>query len=84
MADITTQTEVIICNRPRASPALVRTGTGQYDICFVLPSITLCTISLGAAVCSLTHSLSPYCCPVSCFLYCIGMMCGGPCSAPDY
>src|SRR5229473_5958217 len=71
------------CNRPRASPALVSTGTGQYDICFVLPTIISCMISFGVAACSLTHSDSPYICPISCSLYCIGMTCGGPCSAPD-
>ncbi len=72
------------CNQPRASPALVSTGTGHYDVCFVLPPIVLCTISLGAAACCLTHSFSSYRCPISCSLYCIGMTCGGPCSAPDY
>src|SRR5216684_3619319 len=72
------------CNWPRASPALVSTGTGHYDVCFVLPSIVPCTISFGAAACSLTHSLSLYHCPISCSMYCIGMMCGGPCSALDY
>src|SRR5229473_723012 len=61
------------CNRPRASPALVSTGTGHYDVCFVLPPILSCTISFGAATCSLTHSLSSYHCPLSCSLYCLCM-----------
>jgi len=73
-----------LCNRPRAVSPLVSTGTGHYDICFVLPSISSCTISFGAAACSLTHFHSPYRCPISCSLYCIGMTCGGPCSAPNY
>ncbi len=78
------------CNRPRVSRssndqcALVSSGTGHYDSLFVLPSIVPCMISFGAAMCSLTHLSPPYHCPVSCSLYCIGMMCGGPCSAPDY
>src|SRR5713226_2684435 len=71
------------CNWPRASPALVSTGTGHYDVCFVLPVIIPCMISFGAAACSLTHPSSCYRCPISCSLYCIGMMCGGPCSAPN-
>ncbi len=72
------------CNWPRGESPLVSTGTGHYDVCFVLPPISLCTISLGAAACSLTHSLSPYHCPIFCSLYYIGMTCGGPCLAPNY
>ena len=78
------------CNWPRESGssndwyALVSVGTGQYDVSFVLPSISLCIISLGAATYSLTHSYLPYCCPIMCSLYCIGMTCGGPCLAPNY
>ena len=43
-----------------------------------------CMISFGAAMCSLTHLISGYRCPISCSLYCIGMMCGGPCLTLDY
>src|SRR5258708_17324521 len=83
---------VAVCNRPGVSRlssdpcALVSVGTGHYNVhCFVLPLIVLCIISFGAALCSLIHSsLSSYCCPVSCSLYYIGVMCGGPCSSPDY
>ncbi len=77
------QTADILCNWPRATSTLVSTGTSHYDVCFVLPPISCCTISFGAAACSLTHIFPPYRCPISCSLYCIGMMCGGPCSAPD-
>ena len=52
---------------------------------FVLPLSLHCTISIGAASCRLSHlSLSGYHCPVSYSLYCIGMMCGSPCSSSDY
>src|SRR5258708_31999311 len=74
----------VYCNQPRVDSPLVSTGTGHYDVCFVLPPISSCTISFGVAACSLTCSLSPYHCPISCSLYCIGMTCGGPCSAPNY
>src|SRR5258708_1071661 len=72
------------CNQPRGGSPLVSPATSHYDICFVLPPISPCTISLGAAACSLTHSLLSYRCPIPCSLYYIGMMCGGPCLAPDY
>src|SRR5216684_1330061 len=80
------------CHRPRVSRsshdqhALVSVETSQNGThSFVLPSIVPCMISIGAASCSLAHSSFPcYCCPVSCSLYYIGIMCGGPCSSLDY
>src|SRR5258707_1245875 len=79
------------CNWPRepqssSDPAtLVSEGTGPIEWhSFVLPSIVPCTISFGAAACALIHSTYSDNCPVSCSLYCIGITCGGPCSAPDY
>src|SRR5258707_701095 len=49
------------CNRPRVSPALVSDATGQYDEIFILSPTRSCTISFGAASCSLMTS--PYRCP---------------------
>ncbi len=78
------------CNQPGVSGssndwyAPVSSGTGHYNSLFVLPVTVPCTISFGATMCSLTHLFPPYCCPVSCSLYCIGMTCGGPCLALDY
>ncbi len=81
----------LVCNRPRASQSssdchtLVSVGTSPSSIhSFVLPLSLPCTISIGAASCSLIHSSHPsYRCPVSCSLYCIGMTCGSPCSSLD-
>ncbi len=85
-------TEDSLCHRPRAlgsssdQSTLVSVGTGQSSShSFVLPSIVPCTISIGAASCSLAQTSVPcYHCPLSCSLYCIGMTCGSPCSSPDY
>src|SRR5258708_17419164 len=81
-----------MCNRPKVSQllsdchALVSVGTGPNSVhSFVLPLTVPCMISIGAASCSLAQaSLPHYHCPLSCSLYCIGMMCGSPCSSPDY
>src|SRR5713226_5644854 len=64
-----------ICNWPRASPALVSDATGQYDEIFILSPTHSCTISFGAASCSLM--MSPYRCPclVSALPFCIGIVC---------
>src|SRR5229473_5175318 len=64
-----------ICNRPRASPALVSDATGQYDEIFILSPTHSCTISFGAASCSLMTS--PYQCPclISALPFCIGVVC---------
>src|SRR5258708_6371775 len=63
------------CNRPRASLALVSDATGQYDEIFILSPTHSCTISFGAASCSLMTS--PYRCPclVSILPFCIGIAC---------
>src|SRR5258707_10342792 len=63
------------CNWPRASPALVSDATGQYDEIFILSPIHSCTISFGAASCSLM--MSSYRCPclVSALPFCIGIVC---------
>src|SRR5258707_1476367 len=49
------------CNWPRASPALVSNTTGQYDEIFTLSPTRSCTITFGAASCTLITS--PYQCP---------------------
>ena len=74
------------CNRPGVLDAPVSMGTGPSKFCsFVLPPLVPCTISIGAVSCSLAKALTLwYRCPLSCSLFCIGMMCGGPCSSPDY
>ena len=63
------------CNWPRVSPALVSDATGQYDEIFILSPTRSCTISFGAASCSLMTS--PYRCPclVSVLPFCIGVVC---------
>src|SRR5258707_14057473 len=63
------------CNQPRASLALVSSGTGQYDETFTLSPSRSCMISFGAASCSLMTP--PYHCPclVSFVPFCIGITC---------
>src|SRR5258708_10526666 len=63
------------CNRPRASSALVSSGTGHYDESFTLSPSRSCMISFGAASCSLMTP--PYCCSclVSFIPFCIGVTC---------
>src|SRR5713226_4060618 len=65
----------IKCNRPRASSALVSSGTGQYDEVFVLSPVRSCTISFGAASCSLMMSSYQCSCLVSPVPFCIGIVC---------
>src|SRR5229473_467040 len=64
-----------LCNRPRASSALVSSGTGQYDETFTLSPTYSCMISFGAASCSLMTSPYRCCCLVSCIPFCIGITC---------
>src|SRR5258708_15817853 len=64
-----------ICNQPRASPALVSYGTGQYDETFILSLTRSCMISFGAASCSLMTSLYRCYCLASSILFCIGVIC---------
>src|SRR5258708_2995819 len=63
------------CNRPRATPALVSSGTGQYDETFILSPSCSCMISFGAASCSLMTP--PYLCSclVSFIPFSIGVTC---------
>src|SRR5260221_3339976 len=57
-----TQQQDRLCNRPRASSALVSSGTSQYDETFTLSPSRSCMISFGAASCSLmTSSYRCYC-----------------------
>src|SRR5216684_4894425 len=63
------------CNRPRASPALVSNATGQYDETFTLSLTRSCTISFGAASCSLMTSSYRCSCLVSVLPFCIGIVC---------
>src|SRR5713226_1947909 len=63
------------CNRPRATPALVSSGTGQYDETFTLSPSRSCMISFGAALCSLMTSPYRCCCLVSFVPFCIGVTC---------
>ena len=74
------------CNWPGVLNAPVSMGTGPNEFCsFVLPPLVPCTISIGAASCSLAQASSlRYRCPLSCSLFCIGMTCGSPCSSPNY
>ncbi len=45
------------CNRPGVSDAPVSMGTGLSKFCsFVLPPLVPCTISIGAAACSLVKA----------------------------
>src|SRR5258708_15388729 len=64
-----------VCNRPRASPALVSSGTGQYDETFTLSPSRSCMISFGAASCSLMTSSYRCHCLVSFVPFCIGVIC---------
>src|SRR5216684_975875 len=70
-----TSVSEVSCNRPRATPALVSSGTGQYDETFTLSPSRSCMISFGAASCSLMTS--PYCCHclASFVPFCIGVTC---------
>src|SRR5712692_566086 len=63
------------CNQPRASLALVSSGTGQYDKTFTLSLTRSCMISFGAASCSLMTSSYRCYCLISCILFCIGVTC---------
>src|SRR5260370_22160659 len=63
------------CNRPRASPALVSDATRQYDEIFILSPTRSCTISFGAASCSLMTSSYQCFCLVSPLPFCIGVVC---------
>src|SRR5258707_5031882 len=63
------------CNRPRVSPALVSDATGQYDENFILSPSRSCTISFGAASCSLMTSSYRCPCLVSILPFCIGIVC---------
>src|SRR5713226_5780158 len=63
------------CNRPRASSALVSSGTGQYDETFTLSPTRSCMISFGAASCSLMMSSYRCHCLVSFVPFCIGIVC---------
>src|SRR5258708_31098689 len=63
------------CNRPRASPALVSNATGQYDKTFILSLTRSCTISFGAASCSLMTSSYRCSCLVSPLPFSIGVVC---------
>src|SRR5713226_5601219 len=63
------------CNRPRASSALVSSGTGQYDETFTLSPSRSCMISFGAASCSLMTSPYRCSCLVSFVPFCIGVTC---------
>src|SRR5260370_35707789 len=80
------------CNRPGESESESNQGTPvsvgtspNASVSFILPHLVPCMISIGAALCSLAQtSLRWYYCPLSCLLFCIGMTCVGPCSAPDY
>src|SRR5712692_8110264 len=63
------------CNWPRASPALVSNATGQYDEIFILSLTRSCTISFGAASCSLMTSSYWCSCLVSPVPFCIGVVC---------
>src|SRR5258708_3604067 len=63
------------CNRPRATPALVSSGTGQYDETFTLSPSRSCMISFGAASCSLMTSPYRCHCLVSFVPFCIGVTC---------
>src|SRR5713226_6346260 len=63
------------CNRPRASPALVSDATGQYDEIFILSPTRSCTISFGAASCSLMTSSYRCPCLISVLPFCIGIVC---------
>src|SRR5216684_2769450 len=63
------------CNRPRASSALVSSGTGQYDETFTLSPSRSCMISFGAASCSLMTSPYRCYCLVSFVPFCIGVTC---------
>src|SRR5713226_7126679 len=63
------------CNRPRATPALVSSGTGQYDETFTLSPTHSCMISLGVALCSLMTSSYHCHCLISVLPYCIGIIC---------
>src|SRR5258707_680407 len=65
----------LTCNRPRASLALVSSGTGQYDETFTLSPSRSCMISFGAASCSLMTSPYRCCCLVSSVPFCIGITC---------
>src|SRR5216684_7122131 len=60
------------CNWPGVSNAPVSTGTGPNNFCsFVLPPLVPCTISFGAASCSLVQVSSlQYRCPLLCSLFC--------------
>src|SRR5258708_18791568 len=63
------------CNRPRASSALVSSGTGQYDETFTLSPTRSCMISFGAASCSLMMPPHRCHCLVSVIPFCIGVTC---------
>src|SRR5258708_23518830 len=63
------------CNRPRASSALVSSGTGQYDETFTLSPSRSCMISFGAASCSLMTPPYRCSCLVSFVPFCIGVTC---------
>src|SRR5712692_2378903 len=63
------------CDRPRASSALVSSGTGQYDESFTLSPSRSCMISFGAASCSLMTSPYHCTCLVSFVPFCIGVTC---------
>src|SRR5260370_27541477 len=63
------------CNRPRASPALVSSGTGQYDETFTLSPSRSCMISFGAASCSFMTSSYLYPCLRAPAPFSIGVIC---------
>src|SRR5258708_38917997 len=65
----------VACNWPRASPALVSNGTGQYDDIFTLSPTRSCMISFGAASCSLMTSSYRCSCLFSPLPFCIGIVC---------
>src|SRR5713226_7856699 len=64
-----------VCHRPRASSALVSSGTGQYDETFTLSPTRSCMISFGAASCSLMTPPYRCSCLVSFLPFCIGVTC---------
>src|SRR5260370_40636931 len=68
------------CNRPRASSALVSSGTGQYDETFTLSPSRSCMISFGAASCSLMTPPYRCSCLVSFVPFCIGITSSPPTS----
>src|SRR5258708_28625008 len=72
-----------LCNWPRATPALVSSGTGQYDETFTLSPSRSCMISFRAASCSLMTSPYRCHCLVSFIPFCICVTCSPATSVLD-